>query len=140
MKNVTKIGQVPLQIFFFLVFNDIIDTSAQLLMKKGLGVADLKSISSFFHLLFNFTNHDIFIFWLGLMIYISNFFLWMSILSQIDLSVALPLACIGYILIPISSAILFHEHVPALRWLGLFLIIMGIIFVSQSKSRETKHE
>src|SRR5208283_5789378 len=98
--------------------------SAQLLMKKGLGLHDLNSLASYFHHLFNFANPDIIFFWTGLMIYLSNFFLWMKILSKIDLSVALPLASIGYILIPIAAVFFLHEHVLPLRWLGLLLIML----------------
>jgi len=126
MEKIAKIIQLPVKILLFLILNDLLDTSAQLLMKKGI------------HHLFNFSNPDSHFFWIGLIIYLSNFFLWMKILSKIDLSVALPLASIGYILIPIASIFFLHEHVPPARWLGLALIIWGIYFVSQSQSSETK--
>jgi len=136
MEKITKINQLPLKVFIFVIINDLVDTSAQLLMKKGLGFTDLNSIISFFSYLFNFSNPNIFIFWIGLTLYISNFFLWMSILSKVDLSIALPLACMGYILIPIASVFFLHEHVVLTRWLGLILIVLGIYFISQSKSSE----
>jgi len=107
-------------------------------MKKGLGESDLNSIPSFFHHLFNFANADIFFFWGGLIFYVSNFFLWMYILSKIDLSVALPLASSSYIVIPIASVVFLHEFVPPLRWAALVLIVLGIYFVSQSPSKEGK--
>ena len=125
-------GQLPLKIFLLIVANDLLDTTAQLLMKKGLGLCDLNSIPSFFHHLFNFANLPIFLFWIGLMIYLSNFFLWMKILSKIDLSVALPLASSSYILIPIAAVFFLHEFVKPTRWLGLVLIVTGIFFISKS--------
>ena len=139
MEKITKIGQLPLKIFLFVVINDLIDTAGQLLMKKGLGQADLNSVAAFFHHLFNFGNHDIYFFWFGLAVYVSNFFLWMSILSKIDLSVALPLASSGYIIIPLAAVFFLHEHLPLTRWLGLILIVSGIIFISQSKSKDQGH-
>ena len=123
MEKITKIGQVPLKIFFFIILNDLLDTSAQLLMKKGLG-----------HGAFHFAQPDAFLFWIGLAIYISNFLLWMTILSKIDLSVALPLASAGYILIPIAAIFFLHEFISPLRWLGLILIVLGITFISNNKS------
>ena len=120
MEKITQIKQLPLKILFFLVLNDLLDTSAQLLMKKGI------------HELFNFSDPVSLFFWIGLVIYLSNFFLWMKILSQIDLSIALPLASVGYILIPLASILFLHEHVPNTRWLGLAFIMLGIYFVSQS--------
>ena len=138
MEKIIKIGQLPLKVFLFIVINDVIDTTAQLLMKKGLGMAELNNVGDFFHHLFNFANHDIFYFWLGLAVYLSNFFLWMSILSKIDLSIALPLACVGYILIPFAAVFFLHEHVPVLRWVGLALIVTGIFCVSRSPAKTSE--
>ncbi len=121
MEKITKINQLPLKIFLFIIINDLLDTAAQLLMKKGI------------HHFINFPNPDSFLFWIGLIIYLSNFFLWMNILSKVDLSVALPLASSSYILIPIAAIFFLHEFVSPLRWLGLVLIILGIYFVSRSK-------
>jgi drug/metabolite transporter (DMT)-like permease len=126
MEKITKINQLTFKIFLFIIINDLLDTSAQLLMKTGV------------HHLFNFGNHDFLLFWTGMAIYLSNFFLWMNILSKIDLSVALPLASSSYILIPIAAILFLHEFVPPLRWLGLILIVLGIIFVSQSKSSKAE--
>lgn len=126
MEKITKINQLPLRIFLCLVINDLLDTTAQLLMKKGI------------HHLFNFANHDSYLFWMGLAIYLFNFFLWMYILSKTDLSVALPLASAGYILIPIAAVFFLHELVRPMRWLGLVLIISGIYFVSKSKPSESR--
>ena len=125
MEKLAKINQIPLKIFLFLIINDLQDTCAQLLMKKGLRHGDI-------------TNPHFYLFLIGLVIYISNFFLWMFILSKIDLSVALPLASIGYILVPFAAIFFLHEFVTPLRWLGLVFIILGIYFVSQSKSSGDK--
>ncbi|MBF0511471.1 MAG: EamA family transporter [Candidatus Omnitrophica bacterium] len=129
MEKIIKIGQVPLKIFLFLILNDLFDTSAQLLMKKGI------------HYSFDFAHHDCFFFWVGVSIYIFNFFLWMFILSKINLSVALPLASIGYILIPLASVIFLHEHILPTRWIGLVLIVTGIYFISKSQPKaQDNHE
>ncbi|MBF0503544.1 MAG: EamA family transporter [Candidatus Omnitrophica bacterium] len=133
MEKIIKIRQLPLKIFLLIVANDLIDTSAQLLMKKGLGICELNSIRSFFDHLLNFGNPLIFLFWAGLIIYLLNFFIWMKVLSKVDLSVALPLASSSYILIPIAAIFFLHELVKPLRWLGLALIVLGIYFISGSK-------
>jgi drug/metabolite transporter (DMT)-like permease len=133
-----NIGQIPLSIILLVIANDLLDTLAQLLMKKGLGHVDINSIGAFFYHLVNVTNHNIVFFWLGLVLYISNFFLWMKILSKIDLSVALPLASSSYILIPVAAVFFLHEFVSPLRWLGLALIVVGIYFISQSRQSTEK--
>ncbi|MBF0571408.1 MAG: EamA family transporter [Candidatus Omnitrophica bacterium] len=133
MEKITKINQLPVKIFLLIIANDLLDTLAQLLMKKGLGLCDLSSVASYFQHLFNFSNPHIFLFWIGLGIYLSNFFLWMKVLSNTDLSVALPLASSSYILIPFAAVFFLHEFVKPIRWLGLVLIVFGIYFISKSK-------
>lgn len=130
-----KIGQVPLTIFLLIVANDLLDTTAQLLIKKGLGVYETKSVLPFIYYLFNFSHPVIFLFWIGVLTYCFNFFLWMKILSKIDVSVAIPLASTSYILIPIAAIFFLHEYVPLQRWLGLMFIIGGIYFISKSRPR-----
>ncbi len=125
MEKITKIKQLTLKVFLFIVINDLLDTAAQLLIKKGI------------HHLLDFPHQDFFLFWLGVIIYLSNFFLWMKILSKVELSVALPLASSSYILIPIAAIFFLHEFVSPLRWLGLVLIMIGIYFVSQSGLKKT---
>jgi drug/metabolite transporter (DMT)-like permease len=124
MEKNAKINQLPVKIFLLIAACDLLDTAGQLLMKKGI------------HHLMDFSFPDIFLFWLGLAIYLSNFFLWMNVLSKTDLSIALPLASISYILIPLTAIFFLHEHVSALRWLGLAFILLGINFISQSKSKK----
>jgi drug/metabolite transporter (DMT)-like permease len=120
MEKISKINRLTVNIFLLIVANDLSDTAAQLLMKKGI------------HCLFDWTNPQALLFWTGLLIYISNFFLWMFILSQTDLSIALPLASASYILIPIAAVIFLHEFVSPLRWLGLVLIMAGIYCISKA--------
>jgi len=138
MEKITKVKQLTLKIFLFLAVNDLLDTAAQLLIKKGLGLVALNSVPSFFHHLSNFSNPHIFLFWIGLAIYLFNFLLWMKILSKVDLSVALPLASSGYILIPVAAVFFLHEHIKPMRWVSLVLIMLGIYFVSKSKTTGAK--
>jgi drug/metabolite transporter (DMT)-like permease len=122
MEKIAQINRLTLKIFLLIVANDLADTAAQLLMKKGIP-----------HL-FDVSNPQALLFWIGLAVYISNFFLWMFILSKTDLSVALPLASASYILIPVAAVVFLHELVSPLRWLGLALIVAGIFLISKSKS------
>ena len=122
MESIVKNHRLTLGVFVLIIANDLADTAAQLLMKKGI------------HVLFDLSNPASLFFWTGLLIYLSNFFLWMFILSKIDLSVALPLASASYILIPVAAVLFLHEFVSPMRWLGLALIIGGITLVSQSRA------
>jgi len=75
--------------------------------------------------------------WFGLLSVLLTFIIWSTILSKIDLSVAIPIASFSYILVPLVSIIFLHEKIGILRWLGIFFILMGVISVSlSSKEKE----
>ncbi len=133
MEKIPQINQVPLKLFLLISLNDLIDTASQILMKKGLGSADINSALGFCAYLVDFAHPGLVFFWLGLAVWVSNFFLWMFILSKTDLSIAMPLASISYILVPCAAMVFLHEGIPPLRWAGLALIVAGIYYVSQSK-------
>lgn len=57
---------------------------------------------------------------------------WLVTLKRMDLSLAYPMVSIGYILVLLSGALLFHESIPPIRWWGMGLIMIGVIFVSRS--------
>jgi uncharacterized membrane protein len=64
------------------------------------------------------------------------FIIWSTILSKIDLSVAVPIASFSYILVALVSILFLHETITLLRWMGIFLILTGVIFVSVSSRAE----
>lgn len=124
---------VTLKIIILLLFTDILETALQSCFKgSALSVADLE-VRNF---------GDIFIFlhgvfsspflWMGLGGVMVVFIIWSTVLSKIDLSVAVPIASFSYIFVPLSSIIFFHERISFLRWLGIFFILAGVVFVSKS--------
>lgn len=130
-----KKGHLTLKIFALLVLNDLGDTLAQFLMKKGLVGTGIDSVTfaNFWH--FAAAGASSLSLWMGIAIHVLNFFVWIVILYKIDLSIAMPVGSTSYIFIPIVAAIFLGEHVGPLRWAGIALIILGIHFVSQSKKQ-----
>ena len=121
------------KIFFAIILNDIADSFAQVLMKKGLFFenADIWSV----HALVGFLSHNAPspLLWLGIAIYTANFFIWIAILSRVELSLAVPLGSTMYVLVPVFAVIFLHETISPLRWLGIVLIITGTYVVSKSR-------
>lgn len=124
---------VTLTTLLLLVFSDVLETWTQFCFKKGA----LSEIG------FNVTGlSDAFIFlqgvfsspflWLGILSVMLTFIIWSTVLSRIDLSVAVPVASFSYILVPLTSIVFLGEQVSALRWLGILFILTGVIFVSIS--------
>lgn len=58
--------------------------------------------------------------------------LWLSVLSQADLSWAYPLLSLGYLLVVVSSWMFLGESVSLARLAGVLVIVLGVIVVAQS--------
>lgn len=130
--------KLTLKIISFLVLSDILETLSQFCFKKS-----ALSGSDFFIRRLS----DVFVFlqgplfspylWLALFSVLLTFIIWSTILSKIDLSVAVPIASFSYVLVAIVSIIFLGEKISSLRWLGIFFILIGVIFVSlSSKEKE----
>lgn len=57
---------------------------------------------------------------------------WMLALTKIDLSIANPILSLSYVIVMLGSKFLFHEEIPPKRWLGIVIIILGIIIISNT--------
>lgn len=68
----------------------------------------------------------------GLVLYGLSFLVWVKVLSQVDMSYAYPMVSIGYIIIMLFSYLLFKENITIVRLIGVFFIIIGVIFVARS--------
>lgn len=134
--------RITLKIFLFLIFSDILETATHLCFKKStLGVSDLSAASLDNILLFIKTTTFSPFLWLGFISVGLTFVIWSTILSKIDLSVAVPVASFSYILVPLTSIIFLGEKINALRWAGIACILLGIIFASiSSKEKVTGAE
>lgn len=69
---------------------------------------------------------------LGLGCYVAGAISWLVVLSRLPLSLAYPVLAISYALIPILAWLLLGESVPGIRWIGIALISIGVVVVSQS--------
>ncbi len=67
----------------------------------------------------------------GTMMLAVFFFLWLAVLSWEDLSVALPMQALNYILVAFLSQYFLHEAVSPLRWAGTVLVAVGVIMITK---------
>lgn len=129
-------GKLTLKILLFLVLTDLLETGTQFCFKKTAIPESnmfIKSLSD----IFKFLNGVIFspYLWTGFVLVFLTFIIWSTILSKIDLSVAVPIASFSYILVPLVSIFFLHEEVTFLDWTGIFCILVGVIFVSMSSNK-----
>lgn len=69
---------------------------------------------------------------LGLLLYLIPTVLWIWLLRTIPLTVLQPILSLSYVLTALLALWILHEPVPLQRWLGMGLIMMGILMVSRS--------
>ncbi len=60
------------------------------------------------------------------------FFLWLAVLSWEDLSVALPMQALNYVLVAFLSQYFLGETVSPLRWAGTILVCVGVMMITKS--------
>jgi drug/metabolite transporter (DMT)-like permease len=60
------------------------------------------------------------------------FFLWLAVLSWEDLSVALPLQALNYVLVAFLAQYFLGETVSPLRWAGTLLVCVGVMMITRS--------
>lgn len=67
---------------------------------------------------------------LGLFLYILATGLWFVVLSRMNLSVAYPLQSLAYVFGVVVAWGMFQEPVPAIRWVGVLVILAGVTLVA----------
>ena len=99
----------------------VLVTASELLLKKGasagaagwFGVAALASPWT----------------WGGIACYIASFLSWLHVLRFVPLSIAFPLINIVHVLVPLGALVFLHEPVSPRRWMGIALILVGILAI-----------
>ncbi len=73
----------------------------------------------------------------GVVLLATFFVSYLTVLSWADLSYVLPATAPSYLLLAALSAWLLDERVTAWRWLGIVLIVLGVVLVGRTEERTT---
>ena len=76
--------------------------------------------------------------WLAIFFLIGFMASYMTVLSWADYSYVMPAGAFGYAVLTLLAVIFLHESVSPRRWLGVFLICVGVLLVGQTKPRTTE--
>jgi drug/metabolite transporter (DMT)-like permease len=68
----------------------------------------------------------------GLGLYVVGAAVWMTVLSRVPLSFAYPVLAVSYAFTPVLAWLLLGEKIPAVRWVGIATICVGVFLVSRS--------
>jgi len=106
-----------------------------ILMKMGsahLGVVHLDSFhQSVMVLLKVFTDLTILS---GMALYFLSALIWLYLLTKLDISFVQPILALTYVVTPILAIIFLGESIPALRWVGILVIIIGVFIVAKTSA------
>ena len=76
--------------------------------------------------------------WLGILFLIGFTFCYMTAVSWADYSYVMPAGAFGYAIQTLLAVVVLHEAVRGQRWLGVVLIVAGVLLVGQTHPR-TSH-
>ncbi|AEF85006.1 transporter [Treponema primitia ZAS-2] len=108
-----------------------LNSVAQLLMRKGmLQVGIIIFDNTLFNLIPKIIS-NIFL-WLSIFCYILSAFVWMAVLSKVEVSFAYAFNSLGFVIISVSGYFLFNENITCLKIIGFILICSGVYCVSRS--------
>jgi uncharacterized membrane protein len=76
--------------------------------------------------------------WIGILFLIGFTISYMTVMSWADYSYVMPAGAFGYALLTLLAVVFLHERVSPRRWIGVVLICIGVLLVSQTKPRTTE--
>jgi len=126
-----KEGQ--LFILSLIVFISLCDTFRELFLKSGVNAlnqfnpGNIKEVILFILKLIRTPQV-----WISLLFGFLSLFIWLFILSKVDLNFAFSLDSMHYVFIALASQFILKEKVRLIRWVGTLLIVLGITLVTLS--------
>jgi len=69
-------------------------------------------------------------FWVAVAFMAGHFFLWLSVLSWAELSVAVPLTALQYVYNAVLAQAVLGEQVNSMRWWGTAVIVAGVLILT----------
>ena len=78
--------------------------------------------------------------WLGIAMMLGFMVCHMLVLSWADYSFVMPFSAIAYALVPLFAYLFLHEQVSTSRWIGIGLIVLGVVLINRTPHRTTAPE
>lgn len=69
--------------------------------------------------------------WLAVLCLGVGLLVWLLVLQRLEVSVAYPMLSLNFVLITLTGRYLFKERVDARHWLGIALILVGVILLGR---------
>jgi uncharacterized membrane protein len=112
--------------------------AGDLMLKRGMtqiGAVEISATGLRNALLMTVTSGTI---WLGIVFLACFTLTYMTVLSWADYSYVMPAGAFGYATLTLLAVLFLHETVSPRRWVGVFLICIGVLLVGQTRPRTTE--
>lgn len=109
-----------------------IAVGGQLLLKTGIdriGISDFSSMKAVANLFSGVIKSPLIL--TGLFLYFISAAIWLIVLSTVDLSFAYPFIGFTYVMVLVLSKFILKEDVNPIRWIGAFIITVGVVVISR---------
>ncbi|MDD5774300.1 MAG: EamA family transporter [bacterium] len=122
-----------LKIFLLILLHEVCSTAEQILFKKG---ADnfkqhrFRHFKDFFLFLKKLLKTPII--WFAFILTGASWLIWFVVLAGTDLSIAIPVDSLQYVMILIASFIFLGERMNWKRVVGTIFILLGVLLVAKS--------
>ena len=118
-----------------------VGTFGNVLLDKGMkdaGTVDISSRARVLHSIAQILfSREI---WFGIALMLAFMVCHMLVLSWADFSFVMPFSAISYALVPLAGYFWLGETVHPARWLGIALIVVGVLLVSRTPPRTSPAE
>jgi len=128
-----------LKTYIFILFMVLFAPLGNVLLSKGMkGVGSAKDWApgEIFHIFVSIVESGYI--WLGIACLLTFFVAYMLVLTWADYSYVQPASSFSYSVVALLGYFLLGETVPPLRWIGIFVICVGVFIVGQTHPRTTE--
>jgi len=73
--------------------------------------------------------------WWGILASVISLFNWLATIRKLPLTIAFPVGNAVHILVPLSCWIFLGEAIPPRRWLGIALVLLGLLIVTKPAAK-----
>ena len=128
-----------LKTYVFILFIVLFAPLGNVLLSKGMkGVGSAKDWApgEIFHIFVSIITSGYI--WLGIAFLLAFFGAYMLVLTWADYSYVQPASSFSYAVVALLGYFLLGEAVPPLRWMGIFVICVGVFIVGHTHPRTTE--
>lgn len=133
--------KMRMKTYFFILLMVIFNPMGNVLLSKGtksIGPANVQAPLDLLHFFWlTITSATI---WLGIACLLTFFVAYIVVLSWADYSFVQPASAITYVIVALMGALLLHDVVKPMQWLGVSVICIGAFLVSNTPPSTTTKE